>query len=493
MPLPDALEIYLQNPDAATVAELRSNPERYGLSRGGAALVRALRRISDLEARNLSDGLEFIRDLRPSIWYDDTAFESTNAYATQFTKWHDISGNANFATAVSNGSATATLDVANYATGTDGIRRFGAAIGANQHFTFGSAPTLDWCYIVGRISNANDNLSMAMSNGSTQYWGLKQVNPYPQPFAPGGTAAGYGSDMPRGGRLVASHGVPQIYSWRNTPVPYIQGYTPTRYFGMGVNGYERCARGADYAFVPTMMFGYNSTNFDYVGTGFEVIGGNSNINEVDRARIERYLAAKYGITLAAGKRLTLIGDSIGFGYSATGWFDQLLGVMNGASGLLDAGGDTTWNGMNFSVIGHTTQNGLGQNLAYNLAKSTCDRTVFCAHLGTNDLDGGLSVSDTVERLANIGQRARLSGYSETWLLPCLDRSGLATATKNAFNATAETLVGAGRFTKFLDPASIPALCADGASANAANFPDGIHPSTAGHLILATAIRNKMIG
>lgn len=487
----DRLEELLANPNAATITELRGDPQRFGLAPGSAELVIALKRLTALEAESISAGVDIVRNAKPAYWFNETGYEGSTGLAMLAGKWHDLSGNGVNATATSDGVNYGAIDATNIAVGTDGIVRRGWSIGVNQHFTLPSSPAIDWAYIVARPTATADAQGMFMANGSTQYWGAKQTS-YPNPWATGGGQPGFAVN-PVGGLRTTTHGAIRLYSWRNQLAPYVTGTSPSRVFAMGVDGYERMAKGHPASFTPGTLFGWSGSSlYDFIGTAYEVIAGSTPLTEAQRADIETLLAAKWGITLNCGSRFILIGDSIPAGQGATGYLDQLFGVYTTSTGLVDTAGDTTWNAMNFSVGSWTTQNVQGQTTAFNLAKPTNRRNELCVHCGTNDLVAGATVSDTIGRLASIGAQAKAGGYSGITLMPCLDRTGLSTSTKNAFNASAASLVGAGLFTRFVDPTAIPLLCADGAAANATYFQDGVHPTTAGHLLLAQAVRDNVI-
>lgn len=437
------------------------------------------------ETRELLGTKRQIREYPIAFWYDESGFESDAAASSALVKWHDNSKNQVIATATSNGTTKAILAHGSPVIGGDGLKRFGITIGDNQHLTLASGVKVEWAFVVATATGSNGNKGLLLAEGSSKWWGCRQPEPGDQPWV-GGMAEG----TTYGGRRDIVHGSRAIYGMRYQSEQYLPGISPGHLVALGVNGYDHMSIGNNVTFSCDTLLGYPTTTYDFNGVVYEVIAGASPITEDQYATIERYLAAKWSVTLNPGKRFVLLGDSIGAADGVTGWLTALFGKMNLSAGLVDTDGDTSWNVLNLSYNGNSTVNGSGLNAAYRCAKPTCTRNVLCVHLGTNDLYSGFSLDETIDRLKRIGVTARTSGYDDVWLLPMLSRVGLDTE-KNAFNAAAAELEG-GEFTKFLDPATIPALCADGAYSSGTNFQDQVHPTTAGHAILAAAVKANMI-
>ncbi len=428
---------------------------------------------------------EILRTCNPAFWFNEKAYECDPAPAGTLVKWHDRSPNQNIATAISNGTSRAAMAHASPVTGADGMKRLGVTIGDNQHLTLATAAKVEWAFAVAVATGANGQKGMILAENSAKWWGCRQPDPGNQPWL-GGMAEG----TTIGGRRALAHGARAIYGFRYQSEQYLPGISPGHLVCLGMNGYDHWNIGNNVTFTADTLFGYPTATYDFNGTAYEIIAGSSPLTEDRYAYIERYLAAKWSVALDPGKRFVLLGDSIGRADAATGWLKQLFGTMNLTAGLVDAGGDTSWNAFNMSYNGNSTVNGVGSP-AMRFAKPTCARNVLCVHLGTNDLYYGFTAADALDRLDRIGRQARANGYTDVWLIPMLSRTALD-AAKNAYNAAALALVASGSYTAMLSPSAIPALCDDGAYANATNFPDGTHPSTAGHAILAAAIKANLV-
>ena len=421
-----------------------------------------------------------LNDYRPAYWFtaDNTVADVSIPSSTQAISLGDNSRNKIVATATSNGSAKARI--------AHNVSYSGVApiiIGDNQHFTLPSAIQISWAFAVIKDTNAGNNgKGMILSKSdSSQYWGMHQTG-YPFPFSSGVGAA----DSIIGLKRTVTHGHLGLYSLKNRYRHYTILNTPGKIFSLGLDGYETLVGGANAEFTPDVMFGFASTGFDPNVHFLEIIAGDTRLSEYELLGIELYLANKYSLTLNPGKRWIQTGDSINTTQGGvTPYLKQLFGLYTSIDGVIGATHD--WNAYIMAVGGWNTENAIGIDTTFSLAKQNCEKNVFGLHIGSNNIANGDSVSNTTAQLEIMANRARNSGYDEIVCFPMFDRGVSVQSNKNALNTALLNMKNAKVFDRFLDPALIPDLCDDGASTSLVNFQDGVHPTDAGHLIMANAI------
>lgn len=479
MPLPDALEFYLQNPNYADTTILTQSPEKLGLSRGGAVLVLQAKKLATMTSPTEAPTAEEIASYSPCLWLDHTTMGRT-ANTTVLTKWGDRSGNGyHTATAASPPSIT------NTSAGFNGKPALAFSAGTKRNIT---AQSLKDVFVVCKPTVAN-SFAPVLSLPANYYLAAVGVGPSSQkPSIAGPTVGGavYGN--------AGNWGVtqPRIVTLRLSDVGALENFpAPANLVSFGADGHETLGHsalgGSAVVFSPDTIGEYGGTSF--AGDIACILAFSKPLSHTDRGRVMRYLSATYGVTLPTCRRLIGLGDSImaGQGLStANNLIGQLCGSDFGPS-ILDG---TQWCGFNAGVGTTQTRDILCQGFGaldniYALAQN-----VVPIIIGTNN-NGNTTVDQALTDLAEICTEIKRRGAAP-FLIAMLPNQSGNESFRTPYNIGQQNLVARGLADFYWDgDAKAPSVYALSAPSGAM-YQDGLHPSAAGVTVMANAMKDDIL-
>lgn len=239
--------------------------------------------------------------------------------------------------------------------------------------------------------------------------------------------------------------------------------------------------------VADWRFGGFSSGFNLSGDIAEAISYNRTLTDTEVLDVRQYLLSKYGLTADPDPLIVFHGDSITFGFSASGPSTTYPSVTRS---LL---GSSSWMTDNQGVSGRTIQTiaGLIGTALSDVKRTGTPRNVVCVLGGVNDASAGRSTSQILADIESACLAARSAGFTVLvgTLLDCTGfltfpggYSGFATdrATINAsIRSNYLTYADA-----VMDFAADSRIGANGAADSATYFADKLHPTDAGNAIMA---------
>jgi len=258
------------------------------------------------------------------------------------------------------------------------------------------------------------------------------------------------------------------------------------------DGKTRVAAGTTTASALKVSGLSNLSGYFWSGHMHEVLAFNSRLADTDWTACANYLRDKWA--LKDRRRIVLDGDSITAGSGASAPANAWAALLAASLGTND------YHVGNFGISGQTVGNataGGGPAIYMRLNAATEEFTagfrtsgnnVLVAWGGTNDLVFGRTAAQAFGDFQAYCQDARTAGY-KVLAIGMLDRNpGTWTRAKRAeFNGLCVTNQS-GMCDAYFDPANVDARFDDYTSAV---FSDGVHPSDAGHAILASAIETQI--
>jgi lysophospholipase L1-like esterase len=401
--------------------------------------------------------------LSPAIWLD--AFQQTgyanNANATTAT---DFSGNSRHFTEASVPPVFKT----NVLNGKPGFYFDGTKRLLRSYTGSGTA------YSIMAVVNRDDDVFRVLwANGIDPYLGM-QTSRRPAFYQGAGVTAGM-SCLPV-----------------STTEAMILGMRVTAGTCELFDGKTRVATGATTSSALKVSGLSNLAGFFWSGHMHEVLAFNSRLSDTDWTALANYLRDKWA--LKDRWRIVLDGDSITAGTGASA-------PANAWASLLAASlGTDGYHVGNFGISGQTVGNAtagggpaiyMRLNAAteeYTAGLRTSGNNVLVAWGGTNDLYYGRTAAQAFADFEAYCQGARTAGY-KVLAVGMIDRNPTGSWTGAKRTDLNNLCVNAvGMYDAYLDPSDVDARFDDYTSAL---FADGVHPSDAGHAILASAIETQI--
>lgn len=437
--------------------------------------IQELPRVQTVTARD-------IEALRPDVWRDHTTL-NINSQNLAAVSWGDRSTNRDTAAV---GSAPAVS-----ASGrTNGKCHF--AFTAGNYFTTAGTVLKD-VFVVCKPA-AETGLAVVLSKPSNFYLAACTGSAKRPLYAgPGGQVDG--DTLGYRGEFGITE--PRIVTFQATDVGGLMSWvSPQQIVAWGANGHRQIYRkylsGSVVALDFTRIGRYNGGTGDYAGDMICVLGFARCLTQSERAKVMRYLAATYGITLPTYYNMVGLGDSIlaHQGVSeAYGLMPRLLG--NGGPGLLDA---TKWSGICGAVGGNRTYDILATNLGTLAAFADDAVNVALIWVGTNNNSTTtveVALADVAQILAEV--RAR-NGYAV--LMAMLPTQAGSESFRIPYNAGLAALAAADEegTVYFFDGDTLAPDIYDPSPASwSTYYQDGLHPNAAGFGYLAPILAGEIGG